>query len=90
MSEKSIEKILQTSYVPELPYGFAGRVARTAMAQVEGSAFWEFLLALSPKTGLAFGAVAMLLIVIGFAGSGPGLFESIDHYGTFSSLLPLP
>jgi hypothetical protein len=90
MSEKSIEKILQAGYAPELPYGFAERVARTALGNEAGSAFWEFLLTLTPKTGLALTAVAMLLAVIGFAGSGPGLLESIDHYGTFSSFLPLP
>jgi hypothetical protein len=90
MSEKSIEKILQAGYAPELPYGFAERVARAALGEETGSAVWEFLLALTPKTGIALTAVVMLLAVIGFAGSGPGLLDSIDHYGSFSSLLPLP
>lgn len=90
MSEKSIEKIMQSAYAPELPYGFAERVARAAMDEPEAAAFWDFLLALAPKTGLAFSAVAMLLAVIGFAGSGPGLLESIDQYSALSSFLPLP
>jgi hypothetical protein len=89
MSEKSIERILRGDYAPELPYGFAERVARNAM--VEGtSAFWELLLSLTPSTGLALGALGLLLVVLGFAGSGPGLFESIDHYSTFSSVIAFP
>jgi hypothetical protein len=89
MSEKSIEKILRTGYAPELPYGFAERVAYISMTEGR-SPFWAFLLALSPRTGLAIGAIAMLLIVLGFAGSGPGLFDSIDNYSAFSSILPIP
>jgi hypothetical protein len=90
MSEKSIEKILQANYAPELPYGFAERVARSAMAQPQGSQFWELLFALTPKTGLALGAVAMLLAVVGFSGSGPGIVESVNNYGAYSTLLPMP
>jgi hypothetical protein len=60
------------------------------MAQPESSPFWELIFALTPKTGLALGAVAMLLAVIGFSGSGPGIVESVDNYGAYSTFLNLP
>jgi hypothetical protein len=86
---KSIEQILKNAFPQELPYGFAERVARAAMAQGE-RAIWDLLLNLTPRAGIAIGAVATLLLLLGLLGEGPGLFESITEYNSFSSLIPLP
>ena len=84
----TLESLLRENYPPELPYGFAERTAHAAMAS--GGAFWDLLLGLTPRAGLAIGAVATALVVIGFAGSGPTVIESIDHYAQIGSLLSLP
>jgi len=88
MSNESINRILRESYVPELPYGFAERVAREIMEQPERASVWDLLLAFSPRTSLAVGAIATLLLVLGFVGSGPGIVEAIDQYSALSSLIP--
>ena len=89
MSDKSIEQIMRENFPPALPYGFAERVAHVAMTEGT-STLWDLLLSLTPRAGLAIGAVAVLLLVLGFAGDGPGLIEAVDQYEAFSSLIPLP
>lgn len=88
--DNSIEKIMRDAFPPELPYGFAERVARMAMSQEETSTVWDFLLRLSPRAGLALGAVAALLMVLGFSGEGPGIVESVQNYDTYSNFIALP
>ncbi len=90
MSKESIDRILREAYVPNLPYGFAERVAREIMGgeQGMGLSIWDLLLSISPKAGLAVGAVVTILLILGFTGSGPGIVESIDQYSSLSSLLP--
>lgn len=89
MSDSSIEQMLRESFPPGLPYGFAEMVANAAMME-RGSTFWDLLLSLTPRAGLAIGAVAVLLLILGFAGDGPGLIDAVDQYEAFSSLIPLP
>lgn len=89
MLDKSIERIMKDAFPPELPYGFAERVASNAMSQ-GGSSIWELLLNLTPRAGLAFGAVATLLLILGFTGDGPGLVDSIAQYSSLSSIISIP
>ncbi len=89
MSDISIERMLRENFPPSIPYGFAERVANAAMA--EGSlTLWDLLLGLTPRAGIAFGAVVILLLILGFAGDGPGIIDSVAQYETFSSIIPLP
>lgn len=83
------DKLLRDAFRPELPYGFAERAASAAMDPAAGS-LWEILLSLTPRAGVAIGAVATVLVLFGFAGSGPGLVESIDKYAQIGSILTLP
>lgn len=83
------EQLLRQLYPPELPYGFAERTARAAM-ESGSSAFWDLLLGLTPRAGMAIGAVATALILLGFAGSGPGLFDALDQYSHLGSIVSLP
>lgn len=85
----NLDKLLREVYPPELPLGFAERTARAAMQPAEG-AFWEMLLALSPRAGIAIGALATALVVAGFVGTGPGVIEAIDQYAAVGSILSLP
>jgi hypothetical protein len=85
----NIEKLLREVYPPELPLGFAERTARAAMEPSEG-AFWEMLLGLTPRAGVAIGVLATGLLVAGFVGSGPGLLDALDQYATVGSILSLP
>lgn len=83
------EKILRESFPPELPYGFAERTVLAVFGREEGR-FWDVLLAMSPRTGLAIGAIATALVVLSFAGSAPGIIEAIDHYAQAGGLVALP
>jgi hypothetical protein len=85
----NVEKILRDLYPPELPYGFAERTARAAMEPGNGP-FWDLLLGLTPRAGIAIGAVATVLVVLGFVGSGPGVLEAVDQYAQIGSILSLP
>ncbi|MBS1913643.1 MAG: hypothetical protein JST22_16770 [Bacteroidetes bacterium] len=90
MFDKSIERILKEAFPQELPYGFAERVAYNAMRAGGTVTIWDLLLRLSPRTSLAFGAMAAVLLVFGVAGSGPGVFDAVTNYSSYSSFLPLP
>ncbi len=79
MSEQSIEKLMRDAYAPNLPYGFAERVALLAMTEQKVS-LWDLLLGMTPKVGLAVGAFATILMLIGFTGEGPNPFAAISHY----------
>ena len=85
----NLDKLLREVYPPELPYAFAERVERAALEPANG-AFWEILLGLTPRAGLAIGALATVLVVVGFAGGGPGIVEAIGRYAEVGSLLALP
>jgi hypothetical protein len=85
----NLEKLLREVYPPELPYGFAERTARMAMEPSEG-AFWDAILGLTPRAGLAIGAAATILVVIGFVGSGPGVIGAIEQYAGIGSIFGLP
>lgn len=85
----NLDKMLREVYPPELPYGFAENTARAAMEPANG-AFWDLLLGLTPRAGLAIGALATALVILGFVGSGPGMIESIDRYADLGTLLSLP
>ena len=89
MSDTSIERMMRESFPPDLPYGFAERVANAAMIE-GGSTLWDFLLSLTPRAGIAFGAIAVLLLILGMAGDGPGIIDSVTQYEAFSSIIPLP
>ena len=88
MSEKYIDDILKREHEYLLPLGFAERVANIAMESPAPS-LWEFLWRLSPRAGVAFGGLAVLLAVVGFVGSGPGLVESVLDFASLTELLPL-
>lgn len=86
----SIDRILRREVPRGLPYGFAERVARAAMRSTLARSSWEYLLELTPRTGLALSAVASLLIVYGFSGSGVDVLDAITSYAVLSQPLPLP
>jgi hypothetical protein len=89
MLDKSIERIMKEAFPPELPYGFAERVAYNAM--IRGSAsVWDLFLSLTPRASIAIGAIATILLVLGFTGDGPGLFDSIAQYNSLSSFFSVP
>ena len=88
LSEKYLDDLIRQEYRDPLPLGFAERVASLAMERSEG-AFWGLLLQLSPRFGLAAGALALVLLVLGATGEGPGIFESISNYASLTQFLPL-
>ncbi len=88
MSEKYIDGILKEEHEYLLPIGFAERVAALAMAESAPS-MWEFLFRLTPRAGVAFGAVAIVLAVVGFVADGPNLVESVSNYASLTELFPL-
>ncbi len=88
MSRENIEQIMRQSYAPQLPYGFAERVARLVMSPEGKSTVWDALLNFSPRISLALGAAATVLLVLGFTGSGPHIIDAIDQFSTLSSILP--
>lgn len=90
MNPKRIEEILRDGYAPELPYGFAERVASSAFAMPEQNGIWDLLLMLSPRTTVALGALTMLIVVLGLAGPGPSINESVEQYAAQSTLIELP
>lgn len=90
MNPTRIEEILRDGYAPELPYGFAERVASSAFAMPGQNGIWDLLLSFSPRTTLALGALTMLLVVLGFAGPGPTIDESVEQYAAQSTLIELP
>lgn len=90
MKPTRIEDILRDGYTPELPYGFAERVAASAFAVPAQNGLWDLLLALSPRTTIAFGALTMLVVILGLAGPGPSIDESVDQYAAQSTLIELP
>jgi hypothetical protein len=89
MLDKSIDRIMKEAFPPELPYGFAERVAYTAM-NAAGGTVWDLFLRLTPRASIAIGAIATLLLVLGFTGDGPGLVESIAQYDSLSSFFTIP
>jgi hypothetical protein len=89
-NKQTIDRILRDAWHPELPYGFAERVARAAMTPHSEQGIWDYLLQLTPRTSVALGAIATLLIVFGFTGSGPELLDSVNHYALLSNPFPLP
>ena len=88
MSEKYIDGILKEEHEYLLPIGFAERVATLAMASSAPS-IWDLLLRLTPRAGMAFGAAAVLLVVVGSVGDGPNLIESISGFASLTELFPL-
>lgn len=88
MAKTPINQILRDAYVPGLPYGFAERVAAVAMS-TGATSLWDLLLLLTPRTGLALGLVAVLLVLLGFVGDGPGLVDSLTHYVDLNSIPPI-
>lgn len=88
MPDKYIDDLLRKEHESLLPLGFAERVAEHAMA---GSAFslWDVLLGLTPRVGIAFGAVAIALATFGFLGDGPDLIRSVTEYASLTELFPL-
>lgn len=88
MSRQTIEQIMRQSYAPQLPYGFAERVARVVMSPEGKSTVWDLMLNFSPRISLALGVAATTLLVLGFTGSGPHIIDAIDQFGTLSSILP--
>ena len=87
--QNTVDKVLRESYAPELPYGFAERVARAAMAEVHAS-FLSIILSWTPQTTLAMGTAAIALFVFGMTGSGPNVFESISNYASLSNVFQVP
>jgi hypothetical protein len=87
--DKSIERIMKQAFPPELPYGFAERVAYNAMIK-GGASIWDMLLNLTPRASLAIGAITTLLLVLGLTGDGPGLFDSVAQYNSLSSFFSIP
>ncbi len=87
---QTITTILRESAVRQLPMGFAARVAHAAMSQPAVRGIWEYLLELTPRTGLAISAIATILVVMGISGGGPGLVQSITDFVALSNPLPLP
>lgn len=90
MNQIKIDEILREGYAPELPYGFAERVAAQAFAVGEPVGIWDLLLSFSPRTSLALGALTVILVVLGVAGPGPSLDESVEQYAAQSTLIELP
>jgi hypothetical protein len=90
MNPIKIDEILRDGYAPELPYGFAERVAAQAFAAGEQNSIWDLLLSFSPRATLALGAVTMILVMLGLAGPGPSFNESVDQYAAQSTLIELP
>lgn len=85
----NLDKLLREVYPPELPLGFAERTARAAMEPAEGP-FWAMLLEITPRAGMAIGAVATILVIAGFVGGGPGLLDALGQYAAVDSILSLP
>lgn len=88
-----IEQLVRDWYAPELPYGFAERTAARIMASEQPERIWEMLLGLTPRAGLAIGALATLLAVLGYAGTGPGLVDAFEDLASIEQVeyfLPTP
>lgn len=90
MEEKSIERVMRQEFPSELPYGFAERVARAVLGERATATVWDFLLRLTPSTGLALGGAVAVLLIMSFTGSGPGVLESVTHYDSYSTFISLP
>lgn len=90
MLDRSIEKIMKEAFPSELPYGFAERVARNAMRTEQKASIWDLMLGLTPRAGLALGAVAVVLAVLGFAGDGPSMLDAASNYDAYSNFISLP
>ena len=90
MLDKSIENILKNSFPPELPYGFAERVARNAMQGRGRVSIWDILLGVTPRVSLAFGAAAAILLAVGLTGDGPSLLDAVSNYDAYSTIITLP
>jgi len=88
LPDKYIDDLLRREYESSLPIGFAERVAERAMGNA-GFSFWDVLFGMTPKVGVAFGAVAVVLAVFGFVGSAPDLIESVTHYVSLTELFPM-
>ncbi len=88
MSKRPIEQILREAFRPELPYGFPERVAYVAFTQGRAT-IWDLLVTMSPRTGLAFGLIAVILVLFSMVGEGPGLIESLNAYVDVYSLPPI-
>lgn len=88
ISDKYIDDILKREHEGLLPVGFAERVADLAVARAPLS-LWDLLLRLTPRAGIAFGAAAVILAVLGFVGDAPGLFEAVSGFGSLTELFPL-
>ncbi len=89
MSDKSIERMMREVFPQSLPYGFAERVAAGAMAEGKSN-IWDFLLGMTPRASLAIGALATILLVVGFVGEGPNVIDAFSQYGDLSSIIYLP
>jgi hypothetical protein len=81
--------MMKEAFPPELPYGFAERVAYSVTSK-GGATIWDFLLNLTPRTSLALGAIATILLLFGLTGDGPGLFDSVTQYNSLSSFFSIP
>ncbi|MEP7217591.1 MAG: hypothetical protein ABI876_01675 [Bacteroidota bacterium] len=88
MSDQSIERMMRESYPPNLPYGFAERVASAAMTEGRSS-LWELFLGMTPRVGLAVGALATVLMIFGFVGEGPNLIDAMSQSNE-ASIISLP
>jgi len=88
MSEKYIDGILKREHDYLLPIGFAERVAALAGEQAPVS-LWDLLLRMTPRLGIALGAGAAVLAVLGLTGDGPGLFESVSRFASLTEFFPL-
>jgi hypothetical protein len=65
-------------------------VAAQAMGSPAEGRFWDALLTLTPRTGIAVGAIVGVLAVLGFVGSAPGVIEAVSYYAQVGDLMPLP
>jgi hypothetical protein len=89
MSNNSINTILRDGYQPELPYGFAERVANAVMEEGRSSV-WDLLLGFSPRVSIALGTLAVALMVAVYTGDGPSISDAVANYATAESIIPLP